>query len=254
METARHEYRQRVTLVRLSLFKTVLDKAIIPNTMSIADIYLMEPFRTVIDDPDNKDLRLESFANPLKQLPQLTNEWHQSRSQELLSIMRERQSAKKDSLIAADASSLTLATTFFSDSSSLRSYCCDEPISYPEVLVHPCLTMLNPPSISVTTLEKETFRLLGSRPWNYNDPPLQFHEDAYAVARSVVQSCGLDPDVTTAAQMDTMNPLIECLECRDERAGWQPEIMMWRKAVSASRFLVGSSVSYCYDQDTSCIA
>jgi hypothetical protein len=42
---------------------------------------------------------------------------------------------------------------------------------------------------------------------------------AYYFMREVIMICGLDPDHTTAKEMDTLDPIFECLKCNSPFRG-----------------------------------
>ncbi|KAJ7841336.1 hypothetical protein B0H14DRAFT_3694416 [Mycena olivaceomarginata] len=54
-----------------------------------------------------------------------------------------------------------------------------------------------------------------------------FHEEAEHNARSILEACGLDPDVITRTEMDELNPALQCLKCHDARGRLR---MRWSQA------------------------
>ncbi|KAJ7786579.1 hypothetical protein B0H16DRAFT_1876573 [Mycena metata] len=173
------------------------------------DMISTEPFRTIIEDsPTNPEVKLteESFDAALLHVPNFSAEWRRSKDQELVELM------KKTSPNSTEAD-LHLATTFFAG--SIRS----QAIGYPRILVSSAATALDlwdePNSLRAALREDS---------WNANGL-IRFHEQAFSNARAVVEACGLDPDVTTAAEMEEINPAMECVNCYDEYHGRQ--IMRW---------------------------
>ncbi|KAJ7756437.1 hypothetical protein DFH07DRAFT_959085 [Mycena maculata] len=182
--------------------KTFPPDAIFPPKI---EVVTAEPFRAIIEiTPIEEKLTEQSFAGALSQVPAFSDDWKRRKDEELLEIMEEH----VPNSVEAD---LHLATTFFMCSGS------PEPVGYPRILVHSRASS-----------------------YKYNDRPggidptikLYFHEDcwnadrligfntaAFRNARAVIEACGLDPDVTTAAEMDEIDPAIECLNCSNDSLG-----------------------------------
>jgi hypothetical protein len=82
-------------------------------------------------------------------------------------------------------SDLQLATTVFKCPSPHQ-----EPLGYPRILV-----------------------AAATSSWD----SIQFDGKASRIARSVVEACRLDPNTATSADMNQLNPVLECLDCQDVR-------------------------------------
>ncbi|KAJ6531794.1 hypothetical protein B0H19DRAFT_1188595 [Mycena capillaripes] len=172
----------------------------------MVDMIRTEPFREVIENtsiyPEEK-VTEESFAAALLQVPEFSMEWKRSKDNELVEIMKKTLS---DS-VEAD---LHLASTFFKCSRPSS-----EPINYPRILVHSSTTTFRwSRDDSDHTLQDA----LKEEAWN-DAAGVQYDERASRSVRSVVEACGLDPDVTTASEMDEINPVMECLNCSDDTHG-----------------------------------
>ena len=111
------------------------------------------------------------------------------------------------------------------------------PLFYPKVLGHHCLTKQHGFSWDNSSGDptKQFDYPMGNRTrWACN--LLQVDEKAGKMAANVVTSCGLDPKTTTAAEMDQLDNELACLECLD----WSDEeldqadapVFGWRAAVS----------------------
>ena len=59
---------------------------------------------------------------------------------------------------------------------------------------------------------------------------IRFNPDNMKILSDVVKRCGLDPKVTTAAQMNELDPIFECEACNDENSG--RATMKWWGVVS----------------------
>ena len=77
----------------------------------------------------------------------------------------------------------------------------------------------------------QRFLTLSSEPWNFGGDRLDFHHDAYEVARSIVECSGRNPEITTAQELDTADLWVECMECHVNRSTAGRMVMNWRTAV-----------------------
>ncbi|KAJ7040353.1 hypothetical protein C8F04DRAFT_254471 [Mycena alexandri] len=185
------------------------------------DMIRTEPFRTVIEDsPTNPEVKLteESFDAALLHVPSFSAEWRRSKDQELVELM------KKTSPDSTEAD-LHLATTFFACSTA------SEAIGYPRILVTSSATAYDYWDYRDEEEANSLRVALREDSWNANGT-IRFHEQASLNARAVVEACGLDPDVTTAAEMEEINPAMECVNCYNEYLG--RHIMRWIKTTTHS--------------------
>ncbi|PPQ96934.1 hypothetical protein CVT26_005938 [Gymnopilus dilepis] len=121
---------------------------------------------------------------------------------------------------------LDLATTWFSCTK------CNSVMRHPRVLVHGCATSgcvrIDRSDAYVLAVDALVHRSL------YNSQGcIQLQRHNYTFMTQVVQLCGLDPKITTAQEMDAMNPVIECLTCNDPRNG--RTVMLWRRVLTHLR-------------------
>jgi hypothetical protein len=197
---------------------------IIPGT---ADIACMDVFISTIQGiPVNTEVTPESFAEAILELPRLTQEWRISKDRELVRLMNPNSitalnNASESTEHGEDLGRLELATTFFKCS-------CQEPISYPRVLEHTHLTQFRQSCQEDVDLAV-IFKALDLQPWNYGGERIAFHDVAYDGARAIIEACGLNPDTTTASDMDKAGHMLECLRCRDFSSARR--VMGWRWAV-----------------------
>jgi hypothetical protein len=183
------------------------------------DMIRTEPFRVVIEDtsiePEEK-VTEESFAAAILQVPEFSTVWKRCKDQELVEMMKK---TRPDSV----ETDLHLAATFFMCSTK-------EAISYPRILVSSSATLYSPWSrdpgatpLGATSLEQA----LSAQAWN-EPANIRFHAQASSAVRAVVEACGLDPDVTTSAEMDEINPVLECLNCSNDSSRL---VMRWIQTV-----------------------
>lgn len=111
------------------------------------------------------------------------------------------------------------------------------PLFFPKVLGHHCLTKqhgFNWDSSSGDPTKQFDYPRGNRTRWACQ--LLQVDEKAGKMAASVVTACGLDPETTTASEMDQLNRELACLECLE----WSDEewdqadapVFDWRAAVS----------------------
>lgn len=205
--------RNRVSLLSDLRTEFVASQPLHSVVPGIGDLVRMEPFRTIIiDTPQEKTVTTTHFSHAMEELPSLIHNWRQIRDNELLALM------KKAPCIGDDAtvSILHLATTLFTCNA-----CYTQSICYPQVLVHSCF-------IEVNYEAKRLPELLSYSIWGTQS--ISFRQAVYTSARSVLKTCGFNPDTTTAQEISDANPLIECLDCRHESQGRL--LMRYRNAVS----------------------
>lgn len=167
--------------------------------ISRAAICQMDEFRTILDAPADVEVASADFAEPISRLARLSETWQRSAAQSLLTICLPTSvtSSKGNSVVPRRE----LATTIF--------YCilpgCSRLIAYPNVSTHRCMT--NPPPVPSNSKSRESL------------------EDLVAL---FVRQCDLDPEVTTAARMDALDPRFICFECSSPEGVM---IFSWRTAV-----------------------
>jgi hypothetical protein len=179
------------------------------------DIAALEPFYSLIFSP--MDIILEEFKSNVigfqTELTDLCDKWVKSSSELLVRLLPKSFATNPD---------LHLATIFF------RCRWCREPISYPRVLKHECLTMNH----SRTSDESDDELLQASNlyhPWNYGGEQVTFHEEGHLCAKEIISVCGQDPDSITLSEMDDLDYRVECLHCAHPSRGRL--VMKWKTAV-----------------------
>ncbi|KAJ6494827.1 hypothetical protein C8R47DRAFT_1012074 [Mycena vitilis] len=209
------ERRQLAAQVYSKFWETFPADTVFPAKV---DMIRTEPFRKVIEDtsihPEEK-VKAESFDAAISQVQDFSVSWRKSKDQELVEIM-------KTSLPDAVEADLYLASTFF-----VCSRMNSEPIGYPRILVHSSATIFHYYSRD-KDIEHGLQQALNEVAWN-RDAQIKFNERAFHTVRSIVEACGLDPDVTTATEMDEINPVLECLNCGDIHGRL---VMRWTQAAS----------------------
>ncbi|KAF9464633.1 hypothetical protein BDZ94DRAFT_1216309 [Collybia nuda] len=206
-----HSRVRLLSSLRLEFVASQPLHSIIPE---IGDLIMMEDFRTIIiDTPPDETVTTAHFSHAMKELSPLIEEWRRTKDNELLTIL------KRDHYIDNDAttSTLYLASTLF----TCRT-CFHIPISYPRVLVHSCFN---------DTYQGKQIPEFDQYP-SWNTRYISFHPMTYLSTKSILESCGFDPNKATAQEILDANPLIECLECSHVDSGRL--LMRYPNAVSHS--------------------
>ncbi|CAK5268519.1 unnamed protein product [Mycena citricolor] len=181
-----------------------------PNSVfpSRLDIIGSEPFRSIIEGKSTQieeNVPSELFASAIGRIPELAAIWREEKDEELVQIMKAAQSD-------ADHHDLNLATTLFAwDIQDFYS----PPISYPRILMHSHATEHHWNHFDCDT-KSETG--LHCTLWNERKL-VSFDETASARMRDILVVCGLDPDVTTKAELEEMEPFVECVTCAHPSKG-----------------------------------
>jgi len=203
------------------------------NTLlpSSADLFMYPVVRQLIEDsPNDGEFTLVYLTSIKKLFRETSKHWASETKAKLFAMMQGKTQPGGEELRNIDTV-LNLATTFF-----ICSYCCShtyyrdrEPsFRYKRTIMHACTRKceyqedLMEPFLSL-------YRFLGIVPWNHSEV-ISFDTDAHHFMREVVTMCGLDPDITTAKDMDTLNPIFECLKCNSAFRGRCT--MTWESAVT----------------------
>ncbi|KAJ7087747.1 hypothetical protein C8R44DRAFT_893003 [Mycena epipterygia] len=180
------------------------------------DVCVMPHIKAMIEDASLDAYTTEdSFQAVVEDFPRLFEEWRESKTRDLLTLLPGPSN---------DRDFLLRATTYF------RCSECSEPIAYPRILAHACLSHL---PHGHRNREDDDLTLLcinfDSEPWNYDGKRVGYYPSAERSAISVVHGCGLDTNLTTAQDMDDVSPWLECLRCTHKIKG--RAIFRWRKAI-----------------------
>lgn len=194
-----------------------------------ADICAMPQIRQIlVDTPMDIVVTAEHFQETIQGLEQLFAQWITDKSRELLKLLPNQPGAAVE-VDDADFSCLELATTYFTCTR------CADPLSYPRILVHDCLTELPHGFRNREDDDAIMFTNVGGVPWNYNQLPIEYHQDAESAAKKVVAAFGFfDIRTTTHENMRLNNRWIECKACRHPKEGRM--VFRWQKAVRTLLF------------------
>jgi hypothetical protein len=219
--------KKRQHLVRTLLKDYALERPADEVIPGPADVCSMDEFKTIIEDtPEDVEVSEQTFWPAMERLPQLIDEWRAAKDAELVRIINAAASdgsQSKESQSESDRAQLELATTIFQCTSCQRS------ISYPRILIHSCVHCLRDAWRRPDDPTSKLWQNLDDEPWNSGGDRVIIHKKGRPAARCVVMSCGLDPDTTTAQEMDNLDGRLSCLKCYKETL--ERWVMTWRTAV-----------------------
>ncbi|KAJ7744940.1 hypothetical protein DFH07DRAFT_19050 [Mycena maculata] len=183
---------------------------------SAIDVCVLIPRTTAMleDSAPDTYTTAESFEDLMADFPSKTDAWRAAKTQDLLALIPGP---------PRDHDFLRRATTFF------RCADCNEPLGYPRVLAHACLSSLRHGHRN----REDDLALLcaafGVEPWNHGGGRVEWHPTTSMSAEAVVRACGLSTEMTTAQDMDDVGAWLECKRCAHKVRG--RAVFRWRKAI-----------------------
>ncbi|KAF4615474.1 hypothetical protein D9613_003372 [Agrocybe pediades] len=175
---------------------------------SVANLFEYPALQDVIKSPlgATKEEEREVLNSIQSMLPDLAAQWKLDMQDRLIHMIDPRFIFDKERV-------LHLATTAFTCSSD-KCYRGDRFLTYPRILVHECLTSTrfkNGKDVLTDDYQRIIYCLFKKVHWNATRY-VKFNENKFHVMRDVVQHlCKKDPTTTTIAEMDELDPVIECL-------------------------------------------
>ncbi|KAE9411526.1 hypothetical protein BT96DRAFT_983257 [Gymnopus androsaceus JB14] len=167
---------------------------------AVGDILTYKVFEDLVwDTPQEIILTCTFFRKKLlEHLPGILDKWRPAKVQELVRIMQK-------SIPTATAADLHLATSVFQCTECPSHY----RMHYPQMFYHPCFSQ-NPPANSLSA-ERMKIYLYNTGPWTSRHIVLS--ESGSQIAKTILESCSLDPTTATVKDLQSVNPLIECTSC-----------------------------------------
>ncbi|RDB21162.1 hypothetical protein Hypma_011888 [Hypsizygus marmoreus] len=216
LNTEREGLLWRRTTLLSSIFNAYIasqsQNSVLPSYSDIAGI---EPFRSLIYKTSiDTELTKADFEALSDQIPQACANWLQLTTQMLLERLPKRYNL--------NSSVLDLATVFF------RCQWCQEPIAYPRVLKHNCLTIHHQECEDDDDEEFYSAHRT-NKPWKFAGKHITFDEEASKIAKDVIAACGHDPKSISASAMDVFDHRVECLRCDHPSRGRL--VMRWQTAL-----------------------
>ncbi|KAK0484045.1 hypothetical protein IW261DRAFT_1466407 [Armillaria novae-zelandiae] len=184
-------------------------------TPSTADVCVIPKIKAILENINVELYNYKvDFADIKAELPKISRDWRRSKGMSLLSLMPGNKH---------DISRLSLATTFF------KCHECTEPISYPRVLAHKCMTTLRHGYRNQSDDMVRLCKGLQAEPWNFNRNGVECHELAGGCAVDVVRASGLRAEKATVEDMERADVWLECMNCRVPERG--SLVFQWRQAI-----------------------
>ncbi|KAK0213187.1 hypothetical protein DFS33DRAFT_1482926 [Desarmillaria ectypa] len=173
----------------------------------LADFYSFKSIKEILDRPADVVVDTDTFSSLVPSLPTLCDQWRSSLDDQLLAHFPDRDGIDSPK-------HLSLAQNVL--------YCsiCNTSQFYPQVLAHRCLTestiqknksddsaKLDP--TLVINIPFSSYRARYRKPWNAEG--LLLNEQLTKIVKDIIRVLGLDPDTTTAADLDGLRTYFRCL-------------------------------------------
>ncbi|KAG5642406.1 hypothetical protein DXG03_002838 [Asterophora parasitica] len=189
---------------------------------SAPNLWILEPFASIVDAPSGENV---DFSNDL--LLDGIQTWRCAKDAELLDMLvASCPSVQKDKDVTE---SLSLAITFFKCRGT--GYAPDQhlAIGYPEVFTHHCATRYD------YALDKEPpvgCTKYSEIPWNLGGKRISFSDEAYNIARNILEVSGFDPHSVSRKDVQIRGLYFECHQCQlNDHSQGQRVLLTWRATV-----------------------
>ncbi|KAK0239751.1 hypothetical protein EDD85DRAFT_823180 [Armillaria nabsnona] len=211
--------RKNIYKTRLNIVSNLVKPHAADNpdkiTPSTADVCVIPKIKAILENINVELYNYEQDFDDIKaELPRISREWRRSKGMYLLSLMPGNKH---------DISRLSLATTFF------KCHECTEPISYPRILAHKCMTSLRHGYRNQSDDMVLLCKSLQAEPWNFNRNGVECYELAGGCAVDVVRASGLRAEKATVEDMERADVWLECINCRVPERG--SVVFQWRQAI-----------------------
>ena len=212
--------------------------ALVPSS---ADLFIHPLVRGLIEDTPNDGSKFTiAHLDPVKDsFLEISRQWVDEVKSKLFTMVQSSLRSDENSKEQPDQRDidtiLSLATTFFHCSGCSRDYYRDShetSFRYKRAIIHACAREWSSQTECPEPLEtlRENLKKL---PWNTSND-ISFSSRAHRTMRDIVALCGLDPDTTTAKEMNDIDPIFECVTCNSPSNGRCT--MTWECIVSCPEF------------------
>ncbi|SJL01060.1 uncharacterized protein ARMOST_04376 [Armillaria ostoyae] len=185
------------------------------------DVCMFPIFRDILELPTEHAVTKDSFADAVKELPNLIANWQRRRESKLRAQVPPQKTGQVDPL--------KLATTIFSCKRRCRAI-----ITNADIWRHKCVTYLSYASES----NHRDLTNVDDLYYNLGNTELSFDRVRSALAVSLIRLASRDPATTTAEEMDSLNLGFLCLSDRiatydlPDRGKWSGRpVLSWRECV-----------------------
>ncbi|PPQ63621.1 hypothetical protein CVT24_004374 [Panaeolus cyanescens] len=191
----------------------------------VADVFEIPRFKSlVMDTPDDVTVTDNDFDITPETLAGVMEEANTIVKSKLLSVVAtELKEGTYDPATVLDLATTTFVITSGYDKKSLHTS---------RVIVDSRTGASPPHDEAKISVEELAARVFPSVPFN-SQGTIAFNTTAHEIFRGLLETCGLDPNTTTCAEMDEKHPIIECLKCNQMIEGRL--IMRWSEAARHAR-------------------
>ncbi|KAK0476783.1 hypothetical protein IW261DRAFT_1490057 [Armillaria novae-zelandiae] len=205
--------RPRKTLLAKVVHEYTTSTSHYPYTQvlpGLADFYTFKPIKEILECPADVVVDADTFSPLIPSLSDLCNEWRSSLDSQLLARLLNPGGIDSTELLSL-AQNVLLCST------------CNTPQFYPQVLTHRCLTEVSAERSKSDNCAKYD-PTLGIKPQFCSYPDryrqswsaegLLLDEQLSKIVKDIIRVLGLDPNTTTAADLDDLKMYFRCLICR----------------------------------------
>lgn len=191
----------------------------LPNT---ADIYFHQTVHTALSAVESHEALEEVLAEIQPSLAEIVDECLEHLKQHLANLVLDDYTENNKPF---DLSVLTLASTLF------HCTACRRDLTLDQAIVHGCRLSAH----YINHLTSKDIKLVHNKICEVPTAHKIQSTISFSLARmgpfaSVLHSCGIDPNTTTVADMNEIDPVIECLDCSNIDKGRYT--MRWLSVVS----------------------
>jgi len=201
--------KQRLHALRdtyIDYLKTLPAGRFYPNT---AQIFLDQTVKDIINDSSTSELTQEQVGQLLEVIPGVLERWTIPVRQRLLEII---ENSVESNFVFDPETILDAATTQFQCNN------CLDYLTTERAMRHKCMFDLT----WTDKIDDNDIKLariaLYQTPWNISGD-LSFKQENVAKMSKALEICGFDPQAITAADLDLVDPVIECITCNDTCSG-----------------------------------
>ena len=197
---------------------------IFPNT---ADIYFHPTVKTALSAVESPEALEEVLTRIQPSLPEIVDDCLKLSRQHLANLVVDDYTQNNKSF---DLSVLTLASTLF------RCKNCQCDLTPDQTVVHVCRTPYYLPYGHLSEDMEAIRRAINEVTTTQRiQSTISFSLAQLGPFATVLQSCGIDPKTTTVADINEIDPVIECLSCSNVEQG--RITMRWLSVVSVDKCL-----------------
>ncbi|KAI0645556.1 hypothetical protein C8Q79DRAFT_910119 [Trametes meyenii] len=195
-------------------------RTIVSETQAgFSDLALMPPFRALLDAPSATVVTSQDFEHLRDAIPAAQVERY--REQELLFLAKACEAYQ----VPNEVTSLGLAIVSFACADCMRD------LRWPNVLVHECSRGQEWSAEGyVSDVSLFATRVQRRGPWRTDSVPFA-HGSRAEAARSIILTCGRNPDTVTYADMESCGVRLICLVCPAEQVSGLRRVYDWKHAI-----------------------